>query len=155
MPHSAHFRERTAAAGGEEPLYLLEITHAQLSEPIRVVRDTEDLVSNGELFQKCWFEVVWPEDVENRSPRAPLRVDNVGKELTEWLDASAGGRGAQVQVMLVMRDTPDVIEDEALCDLLRVRQDGAFVLGEIGYEDVMNLPGLGVTHRPDVSPGLF
>lgn len=153
--YTSHFKERTGSSSGEEPVYLVEISHPQLAQPIRVVRDNQDLVSNGNNYIAFAFEVGLPDDVEGQLPRAPIRMDNVGGELTAWLDASQGGRGSQVRIMQVMRDTPNVLEYDTTLDLLNVRRDGAFVYGELGYEDTLSLPALGVSHRPDITPGIF
>lgn len=43
MTHSAHYKETVASTSpAESPLLLLEISHADLAEPIRVVNDTDD-----------------------------------------------------------------------------------------------------------------
>lgn len=154
MP-SGNYHERTSSTSGQEPLYLLEITHAQLAVPVRVARDTQDLVSNGENFQACWFDVQLPDQVDGKLPEAPLRIDNVGRELVQWLEASQGGKGAQVRVMQVMRDAPDVLEADITLDLLHVQQRSAFVIGRLGFEDTLNLPALPATYRPDNCPGIF
>ena len=155
MTFSAHYKEKTGSTSGEEPVYLLEITHPQLAVPVRVVRDTQDLISNGHTFTAMAFDIQMPDDVEGQLPRAPIRIDNVGRELTQWLDASNGGNGASVRVMQVMRDDPNTIEYDVTMDLMRVKQNGAFVTGEIGYEDTLNIPALVMTYRPDNTPGIF
>ncbi len=153
--YSANFKKKTGSTAGQEALYLLEITHPQLAVPVRVVRDAQNIVSNGNEFIACWFDVQLPTDLENALPQAPIKVDNVGKELVQWLEASDGGKGAQVRVMQIMRDAPDVLEADMTLDLLQVRQNGAFVMGQIGYEDTLNLPALAAHFRPDNTPGIF
>lgn len=153
--YTTNFVDKTASTSGEEPVYLLEITHPQLAVPVRVVRDTQNIVSNGNTFIALAFEISLPDDVQGKQPRAPLRIDNVGRELTQWLEASQGGRGAQVRVMQVMRDDPNTLEYDVTLDLLNVRQNGAFVTGELGYENTLDLPALAATYRPDNTPGIF
>lgn len=153
--YTANFKEKTGSTSGEEALYLLEITHPQLSVPVRVVRDTQDIVSNGNTFIAMSFDIQLPDDLAGRLPRAPIQIDNVGRELTSWIDESKGGRGAQVRVMQVMRDDPDTLEYDVTMDLLRVSQNGAFVTGELGYEDTLNAPALLASYRPDNTPGIF
>lgn len=153
--YTAHFKEKTGSSTGQEPLYLLEITHPDLAVPIRVVRDTQDLVSNGNTFTAMAFDIQMPDDVDKQLPRAPIQIDNVGRELVQWLEASNGGVGAQVRVMQVMRDTPDVIEEDITMDLMNVRQNKAFVIGQLGYDDVLNRAGLAASYRPDNTPGIF
>ena len=153
--YSAHFRDRTGSSSGQEPLYLLEITHPQLAVPVRVVNDNQDLVSNGNTFTAMAFRISLPDDVAQQMPRAQLAIDNVGRELTQWLEASNGGQGAQVRVMQVMRDTPNVIEADYTLDLLNVKQTVFEVTADLGYEDTLGRPALVATYRPENTPGLF
>lgn len=153
--YTSHFKERTGSTSGEEPVYLLEITHPDLAVPVRIARDNQDVVSGGVTFTAMAFEIQLPDDVDKQLPRAPIQIDNVGRELVQWLEASNGGQGAQVRVMQVMRDTPDVIEYDITMDLLNVHQNAAFVTGELGYEDVLNRAGMIAMYRPDNTPGMF
>ena len=155
MTYSANFKERTGSTSGQEPVYLLEISHSALAVPVRVVRDNTDLVSNGETYTALAFDIQLPSDVEGQLPRVPIRIDNVGRELTQWLDASNGGQGATARVMQVMRDDPDTLEFDVTMDLLNVKQNGAFVQGELGFENTLALPALVASYRPDTTPGIF
>ena len=153
--HTEHFKKRTGASAGEEPVVLLEITHPELLTPARVVNDTDDLVSNGETFTACGFETQLPDDQAGAMPRVPIAIDNIGGELVSWLDESSGGRGAQVRMMQVMRDTPNVIEQEFTLELLNTRQNMLQISGELGYENVLDQPALQATWTPETAPGLF
>lgn len=153
--HTAHFKERTRASSGEEPVVLLEIDHPELLTPQRVVNDTDDLVSNGNNYVACGFQTHMPDDVAGAMPRVPIAIDNLGGEMTEWLDASKGGRGATVRMMQVMRDTPNVIEQEFTLELLNSRQSPELIEGELGYENVLDQPALQATYTPETAPGLF
>jgi len=108
-----------------------------------------------ETYIALAFDIQLPDDVEGKLSRIPLKIDNVGRELTQWLDASRGGIGAQARVMQVMRDEPDVLEFDVTMDLLNVRQNGAFVTGELGYENTLGLAAMVAQYRPDNTPGLF
>jgi hypothetical protein len=152
---SANYREQTASTGGESPVYLLEITHSQLDVPIRVVNDNQDLVSNGNTFTAFAFQITIPDDQDKTLPRAQLAIDNVGRELVQWLELSGGGRGAQVRIMQVMRNAPDVIEYDITVDLISVTQNVQQITGQLGYEDLLNTPGLKATYRPENTPGVF
>lgn len=153
--HTDHFKKRTGASSGEEPVVLLEITHPELLAPARLANDTQDLVSGGEIFTACGFETHLPDDQAGAMPRVPIAIDNVGGELVSWLDASKGGRGAQVRMLQVMRDTPNVVEQEFTLELLNSRQDMLRISGELGYENVLDQPALQATYTPETAPGLF
>jgi hypothetical protein len=155
MTYSANFKEKTGSLSGTEPVYLLEITHAQLAQPIRVVNDTQDITSNGNTFIAMAFRVSLPDNFAQQMPRARLSIDNIGRELTQWLEASNGGAGATVRIMQVMRDAPNVIEADFTLDLLNVSQNMMEVSGELGYEDTLNRPGMVATYRPENTPSIF
>ena len=148
-------RKHNATGGDEVARILLEISNAALAQPIRVVNDTQDLVSNGDTFVAYGFDAELPDDTQGKLPRARLVIDNVGEDLTEWLDASRGGAETSVRFMQVMRSAPNVIEWEITLELTNVEVDWVTVAGELGFEDLMNLPAVAVSYRPEVAPGLF
>jgi hypothetical protein len=154
-PYTTHFKDRVNAVSGDAPSYLLTITHPSLGAPVRLCNDTQDIVSNGNTFLSCAFRISLPDDTEGQLPRATIAIDNVGRELTQWLDASNGGRGAQIQIQQVMRDTPNVIEFDITCDLLNTRQTALEISGELGFQNTLALAGLPIMYRPDNTPGLF
>lgn len=140
---------------GELPLVLLEVNHPGLSEPIRVVGDTEDITCNGNLYVAFPFQISLPDDFDGRLPKATLTIDNVGRELTTWLEASGGGRGATCTIRLVMRAAPNVIEYEIKMDLTNLSIDWLKVSGSLGFEDLLNRPAVQWQIRQDTAPGLF
>jgi len=155
--YTANFKEKTGSTVGEEPVYLLEISHDELAAPgvIRVVNDTQDLTHDGDVFTACAFRVQFPEDIAQSMPRVPIAIDNLGKEMTAWLDASGGGKGATVRIMQVMRDTPNIVEQEYTMLLMNTNQTIMEISGELGYDNILELPALGILYSPQTAPGLF
>jgi hypothetical protein len=153
--YTQNYKDKTSRLSGDAPLYLLEISHTQLAQPIRIVADNQDITSNGNVFTAFAFRITLPDDMSNQIPRAKLSIDNVGRILTQWLDASSGGRGAQVRVMQVMRNAPDVIEFDITMDLLSVRQNPLEVTGELGFLSVLDRAASAISYRPDNTPALF
>lgn len=90
--------EAEAAAGSETTtLYTLEFHHSAFDAPVRVVNDVQDHdllleavapVDGGDVvtFIGCPFEFPWPEQIEGRAPELRIRVDNVGREISQYLD---------------------------------------------------------------------
>lgn len=144
-----------ATSAPETPLLLLEITHPDLDEPIRVVNDTQDLICQGKRFVALGFRATLPDDQENQLPRARLSVDNVGRELTKWLEISSGGLGAECRMLLVLRSAPDLIEWDITMTLSNVSITPQEVTADLGFEDLLNRPAIPLTYRPDTAPGLF
>ena len=112
-------------------------------------------ITADKQFTACAFQISLPDDQAGNMPRAPITIDNLGGELMAWLDSSYGGRGAQIRMMQVMRDTPDVIELEYTLDLLNVRQNLSVIVGELGYENILDRPALLAIYTPETAPGLF
>jgi hypothetical protein len=153
--YSSSARRKINATSGEAPVVLLEITHPDLEAPIRVAQDNQDLLHQGNLFVAFAFEIDLPDDQDKQTPRASIAMDNVGRELTQWLEASDGGDGAQVRVMQVMRSDPDVVEWEVTLDLSNVSMDVRRVTGDLSFEDLLNRPGVLLRYDPQTAPGLF
>lgn len=154
MP-STNIHKQTNPTSGTAPIYLLEITHPDLPQPVRVVRDNQDVASNGNTFTALAFDIQPPDDKEQGAPRAQLVMDNVGRELTSWLDASGGGQGALVRVMQIMRDAPNVIEWDTTLELSNVSMTPLVVRGELSYPDILNQPLVAWYFTKDRAPGLF
>jgi hypothetical protein len=154
--HSAEFKSTLAAVSGEEsPKILLEISHPDLSEPVRVINDTQDLTSNDKLFIGCPFRFVMPDDFEGQIPKAKLAVDNVGRDLMYWIETSGGGEGSSVRIMQIMRSRPDTIEWEITMNLFNVVVNMQEVSADLGHENLFSKPAIHAQFRPDNSPGVF
>lgn len=154
--YSANFRRTINSTGAKEsPLLLLEITHPDLATPLRVVNDLQDLVSNANTYTALPFRARLPDDLEQGLPRAELSVDNIGKELVQWLEASGGGQGASCRMMQVMRSAPNVIEFEITLDLTDLHMNATEVTGVLGFENLLARPMCTWIYKPETSPGLF
>lgn len=139
----------------EAPVLLLEINHTDLGTPVRVVNDNQDLTSNGDIYTALAFRATLPDDLSQGQPRAQLSIDNVGRNLTQWIEASGGAEGATVRMMQVRRSDPDVIEWEVTMDLTDVSMDINEVSGTLSFTNLLDRPGITLFYRPENTPGLF
>lgn len=139
----------------EAPLLLLEITHADLAVPVRVVNDNLDILSNGQNYIGLAFRAVPPDDLSQGAPRATLAIDNVGRDLTQWIESSAGGDGSTVRMMQVMRSAPDVIEWDVTMELIDVSMTANEIRGTLQFKNLINTAGITLLYRPENTPGLF
>ena len=154
--YSSEFKSTLAAVSATEaPLVLLEISHPDLSTPIRVINDMQDLTSNGHLFVACPFRCVLPDDYEGQLPKARLAVDNVGRDLMYWIETSSGGQGSSVRFMQIMRSRPDLIEWEITMNLYNVNVTMQEISADLGFENLFAKPAISMQYRPDNSIGLF
>lgn len=144
-----------ATSSADPALVLLEITHSGLVTPVRVVNASESIVSNGNTYVAMAFGVTLPDEQEAQLPRAQLAMDNIGRELMQWLDTSNGGSGAQARLMQVRRSAPNTVEYEITIDLASIRATSKLVTGELGYESFLDRPAVVTRYDPVSAPGLF
>jgi hypothetical protein len=149
------YKTVNSTEASEFPLILLEISHADLDTPIRVVNDMQDVTHDGDIFTAIAFRVTLPDDKSQGTPKASLSIDNIGKELVAWLELADGGKGATVRMMQILRSDPDVVEFEITMNLSNVKMTPIEISGDLSYEDLLNRPGTAVQYRPSNSPGLF
>lgn len=155
-PKSAKFRQVAGALSSDElPLQLIEVSHALLTEPMRRVNDTQDVVSNGKNYVAGSFAFVPPDDEKQRTPRASLTISNQRGDVGAIFERLHGGRGAVITVRQIMRSNPDFLEDELVLDLSNVEVTAMSVSGQLSYDDILNKVGTPATYRPETAPGLF
>lgn len=153
---STQGRRNVLATSADEPLLqLVEITHADLAIPARFVNDTIDITVEGNLFKATRFSLIKPDDVDQQTPQAQLSVDNIGRELTQWLEYSNGGKGAKCRLIFVMRSTPSVLEFDMKLDLTGISIDNMKVSGGLGFKNTLMQPAVAVRFDPLRSPGVF
>lgn len=156
MTYSASARRNLLATSADEPfLVLLEITHPELEVPVRVVNDTQNITVQGNEFIACPFEITLPDDVDQQTPKAKLSVDNIGRELTQWLEYSRGGKGAKCRIMQVMRSEPDIIEYDITLDMSGLSIDNLAVSAELGFQSTLMQPAVAVRYDPFTAPGMW
>lgn len=154
--YSAEYKSTLARVSApESPRILLQIDHSALTTPIRVINDTENLTSNGFEYIAFPFNVVLPDDFENKLPKAQLTIDNVGRDLMYWLESTNGGAGSTATFSQVMRSRPNQIEWTITMSLFNVSANNQHVTAELGFENLFVKPAISMQYRPDNSIGIF
>jgi hypothetical protein len=154
--YSAAYKSTLAQVSAPEVgLILLQLVHSSLSEPVRIVNDVEDITSNDHIFIGLPFRCVLPDDFDGQLPKAQLTIDNVGKELMEWIETTSGGNGSIVTFSQVMRSRPDQVEWSITMNLYNVHVTMQDITAELGFENLFAKPAVKLKYRPDNSPGIF
>lgn len=154
--YSPQYRETiNALSAPESRLLLLQIDHPGLGAPIRVVCDTQDVTSNGNVYTGMAFRASVPDDQEGQLPQARLEVDNVGRDLVQWLEVSQGGLGATATLSEILRSNPNLVEWSITMDMTGVSVTPQVVSATLSYLDTLNQQAVGIQYRPDTAPGLF
>lgn len=152
---SPRYREAIQAVSAtESPLDLLEFHYGGMVRA-RMVRNTEDIVSNGQRYIACMFSFQPPDDQDQQSPKATLAVDNVSGELVRFFEQTHGAHGMQVRWLQVLPSTPDVVEIDVLLDLASLSISPSTINASIGYEDVLRTPAVSYPYTYATAPGLF
>jgi hypothetical protein len=155
-PYSTGFAAHLQSVNrGDPELLLLEISHVDLPAPIRVVNDTQDLVSGGNLYVAAPFSFTLPDDRAGQPPRAQLVFSNVGRDLMSWLERANGATGALCRVRLVRRSLPNNIELDITVALQSVIADQQLVTANLGYDTLMDRAVIGMRYDPATTPGLY
>lgn len=154
--YSTAYKSTLAEVSAEEtPLILLEITHPSLGTTVRICNDTIDVTSNGNLYIAMPFRCTLPDDFENRIPKASLSIDNVSKDLMQWIESSNGAKNAQVRFIQIMRSRPNTIEWEITLTMFNVKATVQEITGELGFQNLFSKPAISIQYRPENSPGVF
>jgi hypothetical protein len=136
-------------------LELLTLTGGGISEPVRLVNDTRDQPSQGEIFLGLPFDLVLPKDAAKEIPRAQLRIDNVGRGIGQILEGLPPGAELKATIQVVYRATPDVVEYEFTAPLSDVRVNMFSVTASVGPGAQLRLPAVNLRFDPFTAPGLF
>ena len=136
-------------------LTALEIGHPAVAEPVRVINDTVGRRIEGHDYVALRFDARLADDVDGQVPQAELAVDNVGRALTQWIEATGGGIGATVRVMLVLDIDDPPVEWEVTLDVAGMAVDQERVTARLGFDPLLGRAAVALRHDPQTSPGLF
>lgn len=152
---SAELKQAVYAQETEhEFVVLISISHDDLEEPIRVNSSGKDVLHNGDNYVAFPFEVILPDDVDDRPPRAKLRIDNISREVV--LAIRTISSAPRVTIRIVMAETPDVVEAEFLdFRLSNITYDQLTVEGDLTLEEFIGEPYPARVFSPADFPGLF
>lgn len=99
---------QAVAQHADDPfLIFLTLSHPTLAEPIRIVRNRKNVVSNGNTFLAYPFEVELPTDGEE-APTAQIAIANISRRIGQTLEKLIEPPTCLIQIALA--STPDVIE---------------------------------------------
>ncbi|MFH1158915.1 MAG: DUF1833 family protein [Pseudomonadota bacterium] len=135
-------------------IVLVTLSHPDLATPIRVNSSGQEVISNGDLFVAFPFEVILPDDVDDRPPRARLSIDNVSREIVLAIRTISSAPFVTIQI--VMASSPSTIE-AAFPDfrLANITYDQLTVEGDLTLEEFIGEPYPARVFSPADFPGLF
>ena len=109
MP-TANFNYSThSISSTDSPIFLLELSYSILSNPLRLVNDNIDIISNGNNYSRASFNFDEPPSGEKQNPKASISIA-CQLELARLIQQANGMEGATISIKQIMRNTPDIIE---------------------------------------------
>ena len=144
-----------AANTTEVALAILEIEHSDIST-IRVVNNTEDVTSNGDVYTAFPFYIELPDDDEEQLARVTLQIDNVDRTIVTAVRSMSNSEQATVTLSIILASDPDTVEAGPFeFKLKNVNYDAFSVYGELAYEDILNERFPKDSMTPQTCTGMF
>ncbi len=141
-----------AQESGEVWLVLLTLSNPGITT-IRVVNNTENIVSRGNTFIAFPFDIELPGEDATSPAKAVLRIDNVDKQIVEAVRSISTPPAVTLEVVLASQ--PDTVEIAFAGMTLRaVEYDADSVRGELIFESIFTEP-VSYNITPNRFPGLF
>ena len=135
-------------------LVLLTISHTNISPSIRVVNNTENVTSRGNLFTAFPFDITLPDNREDAPPRARLVIDNTSREIAEAVRAITSPPSVNIEI--IRAADPDTVETTfPYFSMRNIKWDSGKVSADLTLEDFTNEPYPGLTFTPAYFPGIF
>ena len=135
-------------------LLLLTIEHEDMTSPLRLVNNSEDIVSGGDTYTAYPFQFELPSSGGDSPPRATIKIDNVHRDIVSTIRSLASPPEITISVILASQpDTPEASFGNLTLE--EVSYDALEITGELAYENVLVEPFPGVSFSPDLFPGLL
>lgn|SRR5262245_64860711 len=149
-------REIALRESGEAYLLAVTISHPQIpgGGVLRIVNNTQPIVSRGMTFQPRGFYWTMPEDDDQAGGEAEFSFDNVDGATTQWLREIT--TPPEVIIEMIGASLPDIVEVEVRDLKLRaITIDATRVSGKLTHEDVLNARFPADNYSPQEWPGIF
>jgi hypothetical protein len=135
-------------------LVLVEISHADLTNPIRLVNNYESIVHNGDTYDAFAFNFTPPVEVDGEIKNAEISFDNVTRQVVEAIRSITSP--PDVTAKLIRADAPDTVEagpwEFKLRNVTYQRQE---VSGELVPDGPLRLNISTISYSNLTFPGLY
>lgn len=143
-----------AASTSKVWLHLLTISHDDWVTTYRLVDNTENITSRGNVYTAYAFQAVIPAEMADELPRVELAIDNVGQLLIAAIETLQSSPTITLEVILA--DTPDTVERGPWTFSVRqVKYREQDVKIELSYEPLSTEPFPALRYTPTKFEGLF
>lgn len=135
-------------------LILIEIDHADLASPIRLVNNNADVTSGGDDYTAAAFEFTPPVEVDGSIKPSTIAFDAVDRSIIEAVRSISSA--PTVTAEIIRADAPDTIEAGPWVFYLRnVTYNMTGVSGELVPDNGLRNNFGTVSYKNTSFPGLF
>lgn len=137
-------------------LTLIEISHSDFTT-VRLVDNTEDVVSNLTTFTAFPFVAILPPDTDQVNIVGRLSVPNATRQLVEEVRAVSGSRERiNVDVHIIDSADPDTyLRTETGLEVVNVTYNADVMTADLTRDSLLNEPWPGDRMSPAYFPGIF
>lgn len=135
-------------------LVLLTLSHPNFTTPIRLVNNTEEIISRGDVFTPFPFRIRLPADDGEQSRQVRLEIDNVSLELIDEIRSVT--TAISVKLEMILASIPDTVQMslEEL-QLQNVNYDKYRIEALLVLDNFLNVELTSERYNPSNFPGLF
>jgi hypothetical protein len=122
-------------------------------EPLRVCNNTEDVISRGNKFIPCGFDIVLPQDDGESLPTVKIAIPNVDRMIIEWIRGFPTAPTLMLEI--VLSSQPDIVERSI--DYMRlsdVTYDSMQITGTLHIENVLSAGFPSESYTPIIFPAI-
>lgn len=154
--YSQKLRVNYARLSADEPvLILVEIRNPYLLEPIYLVQDSVDIISNGNTYLAVpmAFQTIY--DEYDRTPEATIRISNIGRTLMRFIEQSNGGLNSIIDIKQIRRCEPDLVERSISLEAIDLTADIRYITIKLAIHQLFLKKFVRIAYTAENYPGLF
>lgn len=139
----------------EEPVILLELSHKDLSDDIRIAQSNEDIIHNGNTYHATDFNFKHFKDSDSENPTAQIVISNIGRDMMRFIHLTNGAQDTLVTYKVVRKTDPDTIELTSCSFIRRITATIEAITITLSFYNFFNRRAIKRIFDPEHSPGLF
>lgn len=154
--NAATIRKMNDSHSDEAFFTLIEIKHSDFTN-VRLVNNTEDIVSDGSTYTAFPFSIILPVDNESAQPEFTVRVQNANLELVNEFRTIAGGsERVTCDIGVIALSDPDTLLAEWTdFELTDVQYNADVMTFTLSIDWLMSEAFPAASMTPNNFPGIF
>ena len=136
-------------------LLFLEVRASSFVDVLRLVSDTQNWQSNGVEYIGIPFGFKLPDDTAGQVPRSVLTIENVGRGITQDLEALQPNEVVSAKLMIADKGSPSLIERTINLPMTTISVNPTAATAQCGVDSMMRQQSVLLRFTPHLTPGIF